>query len=67
MALLLSGPPKEVCRRVTVAVSNKKYDSTVFEPVLLMDWAGFELASSAHQQLFSRLSLFITYLKGAEL
>jgi hypothetical protein len=24
MALLLSGPPKEVCRRVTVAVSNKK-------------------------------------------
>ena len=24
IALLLSGPPKEVCRRVTVAVSNKK-------------------------------------------
>jgi hypothetical protein len=46
---------------------TKKYDSTVFEPVLLIDWAGFEPATSAHQQLFSRLSLFITYLKGAEL
>jgi hypothetical protein len=52
-------------RRLNVAVSNKKkYDSTVFEPVLLMDWAGFEPATSAHQQLLSRLPLFITYLKG---
>ena len=43
MALLLSDclGLLEVCRRVTVAVSNKKnYDTTVFEPVLLMDWAG---------------------------